>query len=74
MTDTERKLLARGGMCELVGRTEAAEILNVKRPNLTILKGLPEPVVDYLHAGRLWLRRDIEQFAETFAKTRRPPR
>ena len=50
-------------MCELVGRTEAAEILGVQRPNLTTMRGLPEPVVDYLHAGRLWLRRDIEKFA-----------
>lgn len=63
MTTTERKLLARGGICELVGRTEAAEILGIGRTNLTTLKGLPEPVVDYLHAGRLWLRREVEQFA-----------
>lgn len=63
-TDTERGLLARGGMLELVGQTEAAKILGVKHSNnVTQLKGLPAPVVDYLKAGRLWLRRDIEAFA-----------
>ncbi len=50
-------------MLELVGRTEAAAILGVQRPNLGQLKGLPEPVVNYLKAGALWLRRDIEAFA-----------
>jgi hypothetical protein len=62
-TSTEKDLLAPGGMMELVGRTEAAQILGVQRPNLTTMKGLPEPVVEYLHAGKLWLRRDIEKFA-----------
>jgi hypothetical protein len=61
---TDRRVLLRpGGPLELVGRTEAAAILGVERSNLTIQVGLPEPVVDYLAAGKLWLRRDIEAFA-----------
>jgi hypothetical protein len=58
-----RKALGKGGTAELVGRTEAAAILGVSRSNLTIMKGLPEPVVDYLKAGKLYLRADIERFA-----------
>ena len=55
--------LRKGGRWELVGRTEAAEIIGVARTNLTTLVGLPAPVIDYLKAGNLWLRRDIERFA-----------
>lgn len=57
----------RGGVLELVGRTEAAAILGVAPPNLTPnrgMAGLPEPVVDYLAAGKLWLRRDIVAYSE----------
>lgn len=52
-----------GGALEIMGRTEAADVLGVHRTNLTQLKGLPRPLFR-LKAGTFWLASDIREFAE----------
>jgi hypothetical protein len=47
----------------LAGAAEASEILGVKQTNLRKLVGLPEPL-QVLAMGSVWLREDIEEFAD----------
>lgn len=62
--------LQRGGALELMGRDEAARALHCKAANLRTLKGLPEPVVDYLPRRPLWLASEIHEFAQRSGRAR----
>jgi hypothetical protein len=48
---------------ELVGASDAAEILGVRQPNLRTLSGLPEPY-DKIRATTLWRKDEMQAFAD----------
>lgn len=57
-----RIVLDAGGLPELAGNTEAAEILGIRRGNLSKVKGMPDPAVQ-LAGGRFWLADDLRELA-----------
>lgn len=55
---------------QMMGSAEVAATLGVQGQNLQHVRGLPEPV-QKIRATRLWLAKDIYEFAESRRRARR---
>lgn len=59
---------------DLMGTTEIAELLGVSRQRadqLSRTDGFPEPVAE-IAAGRIWLREDVEAWADRVGRSTPP--
>ncbi|HEX7134428.1 MAG TPA: hypothetical protein VF228_17780 [Iamia sp.] len=59
---------------DLMGTTEIAELLGVSRQRadqLSRTDGFPDPVAE-IAAGRIWLRKDVETWADQVGRSTPP--
>lgn len=72
----ERHFAGRKQKQPFVGTAEVAEMMGIAKPHVAARRKagqLPDPVAD-LSSGPVWLRRDVEPYAEALAKSRKARR